>query len=252
MITYLELNSKSSEFHEAYEVIGLDIDPEFVEPEDYVRERFRIQEQGAKTRDERRMVPGGYRIHMIASKDDQTGRIVGAIYTNFIPKIGDENRVFALVSYLAVLPEYRRQGIATQLVEAAIKPNHADALRITGKPAASLLFEIEDEGKEPIEGLVRKIGGYPLDIDYYQPTVREGCDEQPMNLWFLPFDQPVRSPEEAKSRTYPVAIIHNMVKSLFIYEYPGLDRSGFKETSKAYQTLVASLKGRQTVGFRFK
>ncbi len=55
-------------------------------------------------------------------------------------------------------------------------------MKITGKPTVGLLFEIEDEGKEPIEHLVLKMGGYPLDIDYYQPSVREGCDEQPMNL----------------------------------------------------------------------
>jgi len=250
MITYLELGSKSPEFHESYEVIGLDIDPEFVEPEDYVRERFRIQEEGAKTEDERRLIPNGYRIHMIAAKDDQAGKIAGAIYTNFIPKIGDENRGFALVSYLAVLPDYRRQGIATQLIESAIKPNHADALRITGKPAVGLLFEIENEGKEPIEELVRKMGGWPLDIDYYQPSVREGCDEQPMNLWFMTFDQEITSLEEAKAKNYPVSFIHNMVKSLFIYEYPGQDRAGFKETSKAYQELIRSIGNRTVIGFK--
>src|SRR3990172_6742659 len=117
MITYLELNSKSPEFGDAYTVISMDIEPEFVEPEDYVRERFRIQEEGAKTAEERRMIPEGYRIHMIAAKEDKTNKVVGAIYTNFIPKIGNEKTGFALASYLAVLPEYRRQGIGKRLVE---------------------------------------------------------------------------------------------------------------------------------------
>jgi GNAT superfamily N-acetyltransferase len=248
MIVYSELKSDSLEFHEAYAVISMDIEPEFVEPEEYVRERFRVQEQGAKTDEERRMIPEGYCIHMIAAKEDKTNKVVGAIYTNFIPKIGSENTGFALVSYLAVLPEYRRGGIGTRLVEEVIKPNHADSLRITGKPAVGLLFEIEDEGKEEIAGLVRKMGGQPLDIDYYQPSVREGSDEQPMNLWLLPLDKPIKSNEEAKVIKHPAAWIHDMVKSLFVYEYPGPDRSGFKETSKAYQALVSSLKGRNNGG----
>lgn len=250
MIKYCELSSTSPGFHDAYDVIGLDIDPEFVEPEEYVRERFRIQADGAKTEDERRMVPEGYRIHLIMAKDDQTNKVVGAIYTNLIPKTGAQKQGFALVSYLSVVPQYRRQGIASGLIEQAIKPNHADALKITGKPAACLLFEIEHEGKEAIQGLVRKMGGYPLDIDYYQPSVREGCDEQPMNLWLLPLNHPIRTREEAKSSSYSVGYIHDMVKSLFVYEYPGQDRSGFKESNKAYQAFIRSLGNRSEIGFK--
>ena len=78
----------------------------------------------------------------------------------------------------------------------------------------------------------------------------KGCDEQPMNLWLMPFDQHIESMREAKARKYPVAYIHDMVKSLFIYEYPGPDRSGFKETSTAYHPLIASLKGIAFVGFK--
>jgi GNAT superfamily N-acetyltransferase len=250
LITYLELNSKSPEFHEAYEVICLDIAPEFVEPEDYIRERFRIQERGAKTEDERRMVPDGYWMRLLVAKDTQTNKIVGAITSNFIPKIGKINSGFALIGFLAVRQDYRRQGMGQRLVEEISKIVDRDSIEVTGKRAVGLLFEIEDEGKEPIEKLVLKKGGYPLDIDYYQPSVREGCNEQPMNLWLIPFDQPVKSPEDAKSRKYPVTFIHDMVRSLFIYEYPGSDRTGFKETSKAYLALVSSLKGKAAVGFR--
>ena len=35
---------------------------------------------------------------------------------------------------------------------------------------------------------------------------------------------------------------HDLVESLVIDEYPGPDRSGFKETNKAYQAWVSSLK----------
>ncbi len=249
-IQYVNLTHQSPEFDAAYDVISLDIDPEFVEPKLYIRERFRIQEEGAKTDDERRMVPEGYRIRAIAAKDKRTNKVVGAILSDFVPKIGKENRGFALIGYVSVLPDFRRREIGTQLIEEITKRTHDDALKISGKLAVGLLFEIEDEGKEPIERLVRKMGGYPLDIDYYQPSVRAGYDEQQMNLWLFPFDQPIRSPEEAKKKTYPTEYIHDMVKSLFIYEYPGQDRSGFKETSKAYQALIQSLRGRTVVGFK--
>lgn len=171
-------------------------------------------------------------------------------YQYFIPKIGGLNSGFALIGFLSVVPDYRRQGVGQKLVEEISQAVHQDSKKVTGDPAVGILFEIEDEGKEPIERLVLKMGGYPLDIDYYQPSVREGSDEQPMNLWFIPFEQPVRSIEEARQRTYPAAYIHDMVKSLFIYEYPGQDRAGFKESSKAYQALMASLKGRALVGFK--
>ncbi len=197
-----------------------------------------------------RTIPEGYRIHMIAALDNKARKVAGAIYSNFIPRIGSENLGFSLITYIAVRPEYRRQGIAMRLADEAIKAAHADSMRAIGKRAVGLLFEIENEGKAPVERLVQKLGGHPLDIDYYQPPVREGCSEQPMNLWLMPFDQPVHSWEEARKKKYPVEFIHDMVKSLFLYEYPGPDRSGFKEDSKPYQRLLCSVKNRRFIGFK--
>jgi GNAT superfamily N-acetyltransferase len=250
MIVYRKLNAKSPEFHEAYEIILQGIDPEFVETEEYLRERFRIQEQGAGTAVERRMMPEGFRIHMIVAIDDQRSQVVGAVYGNFIPKIGMENRGFALVTYVAVRSEYRRRNIGRELLTELTRNIHEDARSTTGRSAFCLLFEIEDEGKREIEHLAQKLGAYPLDIDYYQPSVREGCEEQAMNLWLLPLDQPVRSVEEAKQITFPAGDIHEMVKSLFIYEYPGPRKQGFDFGSVPYQALVRSLNNRSVVGFR--
>jgi GNAT superfamily N-acetyltransferase len=248
MTSYYELNSKSPEFSEAYALIMMDIDPEFVEPEEYIRSRFRVQENGAKTDDERRMIPEGYSIRMIVGKDDQNGKIAGVILTNFVPKIGKEWQGFALVGYLAVLPEYRRKGIATRLVDEAKVVADKDSIKVSGKPTFGFLFEIEDEEKDEVEQLVLKLGGYPLEIDYYQPSVREGYPDQPMNLWLLPFSS-IKSLDMARNRQYATQFIHDMVKSLFVYEYPGQDKSGFKEDSKANYALVLSTQGRASISF---
>ncbi len=250
VMEFVKLNSRSPEFHEAYEVISFDIAPEFVEPEDAIHERLRIQDEGARTEKEKRTIPEGYRVHMTAAKDGKTHRLAGAVYSTFIPKIGSRNLGFSLVTYISVRREYRRQGIATDLVKNAAAHAYADALRITGKHAVGLLFEIDDEGKTAAEGLVQKMGGYPLDIDYWQPPVREGCSEQPMNLWMVPLDQTIRSRVEADEMKYPAGYIHDMVRSLFQYEYPGPDRTGFQENSKPYQALLHSLENRRLIGFK--
>jgi hypothetical protein len=187
---------------------------------------------------------------MIVAIDDQRSQVVGAVYGNFIPKIGMENRGFALVSYVAVHSEYRRKYIGRELLMEVTRAIQEDARSTTGRSVFCLLFEIEDKGKLEIEHLAQKLGAYPLDIDYYQPSVREGCEEQAMNLWLLPLDQPVRSVEEATQITFPAGDIHEMVKSLFIYEYPGPKKQGFDFGSVPYQALVRSLNNRSVVGFR--
>lgn len=250
MIGYRELASTSPEFGAAYRVIASEMAPEFLEPEDYIRARFRAQEHLAAEKNGRYRAPEGYRVHMLAAIDDDTPGVVGAVYGSFIPRIGVEVRGFGLVSYLAVTLDRRGMGVGRRLLEEFLKAIQEDASNQTDKAAFALVFEIEKHDKTDMERLVKKLGGYPLDIDFYQPSVREGRGEQQMNLWLLSLEHRLEPPREARQVQYPAEFIHRMVKSLFVYEYPGPTREGFRDDSKPYRALVRSLEGRTEVGFK--
>ena len=250
MISYREVAGTSPEFDAAYQVIASEMDPEFLEPEDDVRTRFQIQEHG-QTEEESRFQPTeGYRVHMIAAVDDDECLVVGAVCGSFIPRIGAEARGFGLVSYLAVTLDRRGKGVGRRLLEEFLRVVQEDASSHTNRAAFALVFEIERQDKTDIERLVKKLGGYPLDIDFYQPSVRKGYDEQRMNLWLLPLEHEVRTPQEARRVRYPAEFIHRMVTSLFVYEYRGPTKERFRNDRKPYLALVRSLEGRAEVGFR--
>lgn len=249
MISYREVSGASPELGAAYQVIASEMDPEFLEPEECVRARFHEQEHLAEEETRRDRVPEGYRVHMFAALDEDTHAVVGAVYGSFIPRIGTEIRGFGLVSYLAVAHEYRGMGIARRLLEHFLDAIRADASHHTGQAAFALLFEIEKHGKSDMERLVRRLGGHPLDIDFYQPSVREGCREQQMNLWLLPLERQIGSPREAQQLKYPAEFIHRLVTSLFVYEYPGPAEDVFRQDSTPYRALMRSLEGRVEVDF---
>jgi hypothetical protein len=135
-----------------------------------------------------------------------------------------------------------------------------------------MVYEIESDGKEEIKGLVRKTNGWPLDIHYYQPAVRNTASAESnhnlgpvparsaparrrnenacyrMQLWFQPLDPTVFSVEKAAAPVYPVKFIRSMVLNLLSMEYVGPEMNGFDPSSEACAGFLRSLRQRKEIG----
>ncbi len=239
---FLNLTHKSPEFDAAYDVISQDISPEYLETRDFLKNRLRVRDEGPKTEQEKILVQDGYTLHLIAAVRDN--KVIGAIYGHLISRITNENKAVGFVTYLAVHPEDRRQGIGTALIHELQRAIEQDALRLTGKRIFGMVYEIEEEGKEEIKATVKKLGAEPLDMVYYQPALRQGYEPQQMNLWL----QPLPSPTSKQDLTPDV--IHDMVRNMLIMEYVGPELKGFDINSKPYTAFFDSLANLRTAHLR--
>lgn len=246
-ITFIELTSQSPEFDAAYAVFCLDISPAFVEAKEFLRNRLRVRDTGPQTEQEQRLVQDGYTLHLIAAKHDD--KVIGAVYGHLISKIGVDGRAIGFVTYVAVLPEYRRQGIGATLLAELKRKVEADSVRITSRPLLGMVFEIEKEGRKGIKGLVRSLHGWPLDIAYWQPALHVGARPEPMQLWFQPLEPLVARDEDAAKITFPAELIESMVRNLLVMEYVGPDGQGFDLTSGPFSEFLQSIRGRSQIGF---
>jgi GNAT superfamily N-acetyltransferase len=243
----IDLTHDSPLFDKAYDVFGLDIPPEFLETREFLKNRLRVRDEGPKSQREKILLQDGYTIHLIAAKAGS--KIAGAVYGHLISKISG-GRSVGFVTYIAVLPEYRRHGIGTRLVEELRNRVDKDALRMTGQPVMGIVFEIEQEGKEEIKGVIRKSHAAPLDIVYYQPALRGETSAERMDLWFLPLDQPASSADEKTARKYPADVVVSMATNLLTMEYVGPDLKGFDPGSKPMTEFLKSVGSRSECGMK--
>ncbi len=244
---FINLKHFSPEFDAAYDVISRDISPEFLETREFLKNRLRVRDEGPKSDREKLLVQDGYTLHMIAAVQEE--KVVGAIYGHLISNIGTKNRAIGFVTYITVLPEVRRQGIATRLIEELKKKVKEDAIRITGRPIIGMVFEIEEEGKEAIKGCVSKLPGWPLDIVYYQPALRPEYQPEQMNLWYQSCEPEVATEASAKKLKVPTNIVTSIVRNMLVMEYVGPEMKGFDLNSKPYTEFIKSLGERQEIGF---
>lgn len=247
-IQFTDLAHNSPLFDAAYDIFALDIPPEFIETREFLKNRLRVRDEGPESAQEKILVQDGYTLHLIAAKVES--KIVGAVYGHLISKIGKNNGSVGFITYLAVLPEYRRQGIGAGLIQELRNRVDKDALRMTGQRVMGIVFEIEEEGKEEIKTVIRKNHAGPLDIVYYQPAVRTETAAERMDLWFLPLDQPTSSPDELLSRKYPADFVVSLVTNLLTMEYAGPGLKGFDRGSKPLVEFLKSIENRFECGMR--
>jgi ribosomal protein S18 acetylase RimI-like enzyme len=244
-IHFPDLTHQSPEFDAAYAVISRDIPPAYLETREFLKNRFRVRDQGPESAQEKVLLQNGYTLHLIAATVDRT--VVGAIYGHLISL--RESRGIGFITYISVLPEYRRSGFGTRLVEELKKKVNRDAIQATGKPIVGMVFEIEDEGKDAIKGLVRRHHGWPLDIEYLQPALRVEYQPERMRLWLQSFEPGITSIEEASRTKFQTAFIVSLVRNLLVKEYVGPEMKGFDLNSKPYTAFLDSIKNRKNVGF---
>jgi len=243
-LRFIDLMHDSPEFGAAYEVIGKNISPEYLETAEFLKTRLRVRDTGPPTGQEKVLIQDGYTLHLIAAKRKDT--VVGAVYGHLISQIGSRNSAIGFVTYLSVLSGSRRKGIGTALIAALRERLDADALKLTGGPLLGMVFEIELEGKEPIKGLVSRLGAQPLDVLYYQPALRPGYEPERMDLWFQPLPEVASAPNDLK---LPVDFVVNMIRNLLVMEYVGPEMKGFDLASKPYQAFLESVRDRAEIGF---
>jgi GNAT superfamily N-acetyltransferase len=183
-VQLIELTHGSPEFDQAYDILRSDIAPEFMETAEFLRNRLRVRDQGPKTEAENILLPQGYTLHLIAAVRDVT--VLGAIYGHLIADIGPDNQGIGFVTYIAVRPERRRQGIGTMLLNELKTRVNEDALLLCKKPIIGMVYEIEQAGKEAIKACVSRLNAAWLDVVYYQPAVRPGYVPERMDLWYQP------------------------------------------------------------------
>lgn len=246
-IQFHDLTHRSPEFDAAYDIISSGISPEFLETRHFLKNRLRVRDEGPASEHEKMFIQSGYTLHLIAAKKD--GKVLGAAYGHLIANIGVEDRGIGFVTYVSVLSKHRRQGIGSGLINTIRTRVEEDALRLTGRPALGMVFEIEKKGKEEVKGCVRKLHGWPLEIIYYQPALRTGCEPEQMNLWYQSWEPEITTEEAAKKFKMPADIMIAMVRNLLVKEYVGPEMKGFDLTSKPYIEFIKSIGDRQEVGF---
>jgi ribosomal protein S18 acetylase RimI-like enzyme len=245
-VQLIELTHGSPEFDQVYEILSSVIAPEFLETVEFLRNRVRVRDQGPKTEAEKLLLQDGYTLHLIAAKQD--GKVLGAVYGHLIAGIGADNQGIVFVTYIAVRPEHRRQGIGTMLIEALKTRVNEDALRLCSKPIIGIVYEIEETDKEEIKGCVSRLNARPLDIVYYQPAVRPGFAPERMDLWYQPC-RPDTATETARTFTLPADLLVLLVRNLLLKEYVGPEMKGFDLTSEPYTLFLKSVGRRKEIGF---
>jgi len=158
-------------------------------------------------------------------------------------------RAVGFVSYVAVLPDYRRQGIGVRLLEEMRRKVDQDSVQITSRPILGMVYEIEREGKRDIKGVMHKLHGWALDIAYWQPGLHVGSPPEAMQLWFQPFEPLVATDEDAAKLTFPANLIESIVRNILVMEYVGPELRGFDLASRPFTDFRKSILGKSHIGF---
>jgi GNAT superfamily N-acetyltransferase len=245
-IQLIDLVHDSPEFDQAYELLSSAIAPEFLETAEFLRNRVRVRDQGPGTEAEKLLLQHGYTLHLIAAK--QGDKVQGVIYGHLIAGIGTDNQGIGFVTYIAVHPDRRRQGIGTRLIDVLRTRVNEDALRFCNKPIMGMVYEIEETGKEEVKECVRGLSAQPLDVVYHQPTVRLGTAPERMDLWYQPCGpEAAREPEGTFKLSADLVV--SLVRNMLVKEYVGPEMKGFDLTSAPYMRFLRSVNNRTEIGF---
>jgi hypothetical protein len=243
----LDVSSSSPEYDAAYDILAQDIPAKWLEEPDCLRNRLRVRDQAPRNDKEKILLQDGYTLHLLAATDG--GKVIGAIYGHLISRIGIENRGVGLVSYVAVERSQRRSGVGAFMFSELRRRLERDAVEATQKRLFGMTYEIEFSNRKEIKAYLHKQGGFPLDVTYYQPPVRQDTSPERIQLWLQPFDPPIYTAEQARHTTYPRAFIVSMVTNLLVMEYVGSDLSGFDLNSVSYTEFLKSIGARTQIGF---
>ena len=241
-VQLIDLTNASPEFDQAYAILSSDIAPEFMETAEFLRNRLRVRDEGPKAEAEKILLPQGYTLHLIAAVQD--GKVLAAIYGHLLADIGPDNQGIGFVTYVAVHPERRKQGIGTMLLKALKTRVNEDALTLCNKPIIGMVYEIEEAGKEAIKGCVSRLNARPLDVVYYQPAVRSGYGPERMDLWYQPCGPGI----SAATGTFqlPADILISIVRNMLVKEYVGPEMKGFDPAGEPYIKFLRSIgKGKE-------
>lgn len=246
-VQLIDLTHGSPEFDQAYDVLRSDIAPEFMETAEFLRNRLRVRDQGPKTEAEKILLPQGYTLHLIAAVQD--GKVRGAVYGHLIAEIGPDNQAIGFVTYVAVRPERRRQGIGTMLLNELKTRVNEDALSLCNKPIMGMVYEIEESGKEAIKGCVGRLNAACLDVVYYQPAVRSGYGPERMDLWYQQCGPELAAGTTAGTFALPADLLISIVRNMLGKEYVGPEMKGFDPAGEPYTKFLRSVGKRKEIEF---
>ena len=243
----IDLTHGSPEFDQAYDILSSAIAPEFMETAEFLRNRLRVRDEGPKTEAEKILLPQGYTLHLTAALQD--GKVLGAVYGHLISDIGPDNQGIGFVTYVAVHPERRKQGIGTMLLKALKTRVNEDALTLCNKPIIGMVYEIEEAGKEAIKGCISRRNARPLDVVYYQPAVRSGYGPERMDLWYQPCGPELSAAIAAGTFKLPADLLISIVWNMLEKEYVGPEMKGFDPAGEPYTKFLRSIGKRKEIGF---
>jgi len=246
-VQLIYLNHNSPQFDQAYAILSSNIAPEYRETAEFLKNRFRVRDEGPKTDAEKILLPHGYTLHLIGAV--QAGKVLGAIYGHLIADIGPDNQGIGFVTYVAVHQEHRKQGIGTMLIKALTTRVNEDALMLCNRPIIGMVYEIEETGKEAIKNCVSRLYARPLDVVYYQPALRSGQGPQRMDLWYQPCGSELASSTTAETLKLPADFLLSMVRNMLKKEYVGPEMKGFDPASEPFTKFIQSIGTRKEIGF---
>lgn len=142
-----------------------------------------------------------------------------------------------LIGYIAVANADRSRGLGPRLRRRLTEAFARDARRITSRPLAALVGEVESDNPW-LRHLVRRQGVIPLDIPYYQPSLRGRRPPVALVLYYQPLARPRRS--------LPSGEVRRLLYALWRRPYRVPRPLG----RPAFRRMLRALEGRRQVGAR--
>jgi len=161
------------------------------------------------------------------------GRVVGVASGTFIGGLN-----VGLVGYLAVEPQGRSRGWGPRLRRRLLEAFEKDARAIVRQRLGAVIGEVEADNPW-LAHLVSRRKALALDIPYMQPAVRHTGGMVSLVLYWQPVG------ERPVSRL-PVAQIRRLIYAVWRRGY----RVARPVADRRFRTMLASLRGRRTVGCR--
>jgi len=238
----------SKDYLRAHEITNTGIPEEFVETPEFLWDRLRIKEQGARTREDKALMPKGYDLHLIVAKDTTNGEVVGAGLGSSLPLTPMRGSV-GLLCYAAVDPKYQGRGIHKRLSVERYKKIEEDSQNFN-LPLLGYVAEVEFDNHEEAT-MLRKNGFQRLDVDFMQPGIdaEKGVNAmyppEKIQLFYRPAPNGV-TPEMARHVRFSPDLIRAIGRAIFRKEYV---ENPLKD-SIPYQMYLESIEGRDSIGFK--
>jgi len=167
--------------------------------------------------------------HLFAA--ERGARTVGAATGTYLGHVN-----VGLVGYVALAASVRSQGVGPRLRWALRLAFERDARRLRGSALRAVIGEVAPENPW-LRRLVAQ-GAIPLDVPYYQPSVRPGHPAVPLVLYYQPMVAPRSS--------LPAAEVRRLLYAIWRRAYR-VDRP---LTQPAFRKMLRSLAGRERIGSR--